>query len=65
MTKALQDYEKIAAACAKAATEAKSLGDREQLLQMHKRYLELAEKEGAADPTPQASRQRRSPTMFK
>ena len=65
MTKALQDYEKIAAACAKAATKAKSLGDRDQLLQMHKRYLEHAEKEGAADPTHQAITRRRSPTMFK
>jgi hypothetical protein len=65
MAKALQDYEKIAAACAKAATEAKSLGDRDQLLQMHRRYLELAEKEDVADPTPHAITRRRSPTMFK
>ncbi len=44
MSKTLQDYGKIAAECAKAATEATSQGDRDQLLQMHKRYLELAEK---------------------
>jgi hypothetical protein len=51
MTKTLQDYGKIAAACAKAATEAtKSQGDREHLLQMQKRYLELAEKQEIGRP---------------
>ena len=44
MSKTLQEYGKIAAECAKAAIEATSQGDRDQLLQMHKRYLELAEK---------------------
>lgn len=51
MSKPLQDYGKIAAECAKAATEAtKSQGDREQLLQMQKRYLELAEKQEPDQP---------------
>ena len=44
MSKIPQDYGKIAAECARAAIEATSQGDRDQLLQMHKRYLELAEK---------------------
>ena len=37
------DHRKIAAECAVAAAATKSLGDRQQLLQIGKKHLELAE----------------------
>jgi len=40
-----QDHRQIAADCAAAAAAAKSLGDREQLLQIRKKHLALAERE--------------------
>jgi hypothetical protein len=43
-----QDHRRIAEDCAKAAAEVKSQGDREQLLQIQKKHLELAERQGAA-----------------
>lgn len=45
-----QDHRKIAQDCAKAAAEVKSQGDREQLLQIQKKHLELAERQGVAKP---------------
>ena len=39
------DHRKMAEECAKAAAEVKSQGDREQLLQIQKKHLELAERE--------------------
>jgi hypothetical protein len=45
-----QDHRKIADDCAKAAAAVKSQGDREQLLQIQKKHLELAERDEAAKP---------------
>ena len=45
-----QDHQKIAEECAKAAAEVKSQGDREQLLQIQKKHLELSERDGTAKP---------------
>jgi hypothetical protein len=44
------DHRKIAEECAKAAAEVKSQGDREQLLQIQKKHLELAKREAATRP---------------
>jgi hypothetical protein len=46
-----QDHRKIAADCAIAAAVTISLGDRQQLLQIQKKHLELAEKEEAQRET--------------
>jgi predicted DsbA family dithiol-disulfide isomerase len=64
MQKPNQDYRKIASDCAKAASEAKSEGDREQLLEMNKRYLQLAENEGISEPRDSGTKSRR-PSLFK
>jgi hypothetical protein len=45
-----QDHRKIAEECAKAAAEVKSIGDRDQLLLIQQRHLELAKREAAARP---------------
>jgi hypothetical protein len=42
-----QDHRQIAAACGAAAVAAKSQGDRQQLLQIQKKHLALAEQEDA------------------
>ena len=44
------DHRKIADECAQAAAEVKSQGDREQLLLIQQRHLELAKRETAARP---------------
>ena len=45
-----QDHRRIAEECAQAAAEVKSQGDREQLLLIQQRHLELAKREAAARP---------------
>jgi hypothetical protein len=45
-----QDHRKIAEECAKAAAEVKSIGDREQLLQIQQKHLDLAKREAAVRP---------------
>jgi hypothetical protein len=65
MQKSKQGYQKMASERAKAASKAKSQGDRDQLLEMNKRYLELAENEGIVEPTDGATKSRRSPALFK
>jgi hypothetical protein len=47
-----QVYRKIAAECAKSASEAKSRVERDHLLQMQDRYLNLAQKEEIDPPVP-------------
>jgi hypothetical protein len=65
MNRTIEDYRKIASECAKAAKNAKSQGDRDQLLEINKRYLELAEREDRAEPMHHATTRRRPPTLFK
>ena len=45
-----KEHLKIAKRCSEAAAKTQSKGDHDQLMQMHREHLELAEQDGSSEP---------------